>query len=494
MTSKLQHRTGTGRQAALISIAILLLAGLCSGQPAVSLSPKDGPPTTTLRVSGSGFTPHAQIDIYFDSQDQALAVADSAGAFSQVAIQAPKSAVPGNHWVTAAERSGRIVRQEIFEVHVNWTDLHTKDMRRFNPYENVLNVNNVGSLHLKGSYSTGDYVHSSPAVVNGVVYAGSFDGYMYALNARSGALLWSYPTGGWIHSSPAVANGVVYIGSDDGNLYALDAGTGTLLWSYFTGWHEVESSPTVADGVVYMGSSGGNLYALDASSGTLLWNSPTYDEFSTPAVANGTVYVGSLNSYVYALNATTGTVVWSYRTGGDVDASPAVANGVVYVGSLDYSVYALDAGTGVKLWSYPTGFWILSSPAVAHGVVYVGSSDGNLYALAASTGALLWSYPRGGGANVLWSSPAVANGVVYVGGPELYALDARTGAKLWSYNAVGYEESSPAVANGVVYVGSDNGKVYAFGLPKELAPQPPRRPDPKTFRPDFSLKPVSTTD
>ena len=91
MRSNVQHRPLI---AGPVAIAILLLAGFCVGQPAVSLSPKDGPPTTTLRVSGSGFTPYAQIDIYFDNQDQALAAADGAGAFSQVAIQAPKSAVP----------------------------------------------------------------------------------------------------------------------------------------------------------------------------------------------------------------------------------------------------------------------------------------------------------------------------------------------------------------------------------------------------------------
>jgi len=50
------------------------------------------------------------------------------------------------------------------------------------------------------------------------------------------------------------------------------------------------------------------------------------------------------------------------------------------------------------------------------------------------------------------------------------------------------------VVNGVVYVGSADCNMYAFGLPKELAPQPPKRPDPKTLRPDFSLKPVSTTE
>ena len=155
MTSKGDYRTWTVKQASLIGIAILLLAGFCFGRVAVSLSPKDGPPTTTLRVSGTGFTPYAQIDIYFDSQDQALAVADAAGAFSQIAIQAPKSAVPGNHWVSAVERSGHRAKQEIFEVHVDWTDFHTKDMRRWNPFENVLTVNNVASLRLIGHYRTG---------------------------------------------------------------------------------------------------------------------------------------------------------------------------------------------------------------------------------------------------------------------------------------------------------------------------------------------------
>ena len=52
---------------------------------------------------------------------------------------------------------------------------------------------------------------------------------------------------------PAVANGVVYFGSKDNNLYALNAGTGLLLWKYTTGG-EVFSSPAVANGVVYFGS------------------------------------------------------------------------------------------------------------------------------------------------------------------------------------------------------------------------------------------------
>jgi len=54
----------------------------------------------------------------------------------------------------------------------------------------------------------GGLVNSSPVMANGVVYVGSYDGNVYALNARTGALLWKYTTGGAVESSPAVANGV----------------------------------------------------------------------------------------------------------------------------------------------------------------------------------------------------------------------------------------------------------------------------------------------
>ncbi|MFI8930724.1 PQQ-binding-like beta-propeller repeat protein [Streptomyces sp. NPDC053474] len=62
-------------------------------------------------------------------------------------------------------------------------------------------------------------------------------------------------------SSPAVAGGVVYVGSDDDNLYAVDAATGKKRWTFPTG-HSVGSSPAVADGVVYFGSNDNNLYAV----------------------------------------------------------------------------------------------------------------------------------------------------------------------------------------------------------------------------------------
>ena len=70
------------------------------------------------------------------------------------------------------------------------------------------------------SYLTGDYVDSAPAFADGVVYVGSDDNNLYALNATTGATVWTYGTGNSVESSPAVANGVVYVGSDDNSVYA----------------------------------------------------------------------------------------------------------------------------------------------------------------------------------------------------------------------------------------------------------------------------------
>ena len=377
----------------------------------------------------------------------------------------------------------------------DWTQFLRDNMQRWNPYETVLGINNVGGLQVKWKNSVGGYDafhQSSPAVANGVVYFGSDDGNVYALNASTGEQLWSYTTehgtySNFVDSSPAVANGVVYVGSANGNLYALNANTGAKLWSFKTvnlgiAGNQVNSSPAVLNGAVYFGSEDGNVYALNASTGAKLWSYSTGgDVDSSPAVANAMVYIGSDDQNVYALNANTGALVWKYSTGFTFYSSPAVANGVVYVGGYN-AVIALNANTGAKLWSYATGLFGSSSPAVANGVVYVGADAGNaagtskVYALNASTGALLWSYSNSSGL-LYFSSSAVANGVVYITDTDagshnignIYALNASSGALLWSYY-IGSADSSATVVNGVLYVrgGNNNpsgaGNVYAFSV------------------------------
>jgi parallel beta-helix repeat protein len=310
------------------------------------------------------------------------------------------------------------------------------------------------------TYTTGKFVDSSPAVVGGIVYSGSEDHNVYALNASTGTLIWNYTTNDIVGSSPAVAYGMVFVSSVI-QLYAFNASTGTLAWSQSL--NLILSSPTVADNMVFVGS-GSDVYALNSSTGAFVWRQSTgSDVVSSPTVAYGMMYVGSDDHNVYAFNASTGNLAWNYTTGSWVESSPAVAYGAVFVGSGDGNVYAFNASTGTLAWNYTTGGSIqLSSPAVADGVVFVGSSDKKIYALNATTGSLLWSYTTG---SEVWSSPAVADGVVFVGSFDnnVYALNTSTGTVLWNYTTGKEVDSSPAVAYGMVFVGSLDGKVYAFG-------------------------------
>jgi len=367
----------------------------------------------------------------------------------------------------------------------DWTQFHRDNMQRWNPYETVLGVNNVGNLVLKwsGPGYNPTYEYSSPAVENGVVYYSSA-GELFALNASTGAQVWLSPFLSGGIASPAVENGVLF-NSDYGRVYAYDLSNGTLLWSYYMGSAGVMLySPTVVNGVVYAcmtSNLNGTLVALNASTGAKLWSfdfgGTAFGELfagSSPAVANGVVYFGGSDGNVYALNATTGALVWTYVTGGGnenpVNGSPAVANGVVYIARNDGHTYALNAATGGKLWEQDElGGSVNSAAAVANGVVYT-TDAGHINALNASTGALIWSHTAD--SSPWYSSPAVANGVVYFGGliggggtvqGYLYALNASTGAVLWKYPTSSQMRSSPVVVNGTVYFHTGT-QLLAFGL------------------------------
>jgi YD repeat-containing protein len=336
----------------------------------------------------------------------------------------------------------------------------------FNPEDRGISPTNAGQLSQTWSYNANWLISDTPAESNGIVYFGSWDDSIYALNAQTGALVWSYATGSSVSSSPAVVNGVVYIGSQDDKLYALNAQTGSLLWTYTTG-NQITNSPVVSNGMVYVTSLDGRLYALNTTNGNLQWSyaigGTTYSP-STPTVANGTVYVGSSqNNTLFALNAQTGSLKWSYITGGSVFAAPAVSGTTVYVSDWDNNVYALDTATGTLRWKFSTGASIGASPAVANGTVYVGSWDNKLYAINSQTGTQEWAFTTG---NKIFTAAAVANGVVYVssGDDTLYAIDASTGEFLWSHVGSG-PAGSPIVADSRVYVSNGSNTLLAFQAP-----------------------------
>jgi len=335
------------------------------------------------------------VNLYAGTTDQALVVSSSAGSFSYPGFVIPASAQPGSYWVSAVGSSSGLAAQAAYDVQVNWPEFGFSTANdESNPYEDTIKSGQRRlaepglDLHNRSCDLRAAGCRQRRAVLRlrrRERVRAQRDDTLYALNGTTGALLWSYTTGNWIYSSPTVANGVVYIGSYDYNVYALNATTGAVLWSFNTGdfGGYIDSAPAVANGVVYVANQAGDVDALNAATGTELWNYSALTTFeSSPAVADGLVYVGAAGSVgiEHALSAATGQQVWSFQTGASVNAASSVANGVIFVPSEDDTLYALNAATGTELWSYTTGGYLTSQPVIVNGMVYQTGFDGTIYA------------------------------------------------------------------------------------------------------------------
>ncbi len=205
-------------------------------------------------------------------------------------------------------------------------------------------------------FETDGRIRSSPAVADGVVFVGSADGRVYAVDLESGQERWRYEPDGVslvsadfgcdrrsIISSPTVVDGTVYVGSRDGWMYAIDQASGEFKWraDHQVSW--AMSSPAVLGETLYSGTSDGTfVHALDVASGEELWRFDAAGyTWSSPAVAGDAVYIGDGGGNLWALDRETGNVRWSYRTRGSVMSSPTIGGGMVYFGSDDGNIYAL---------------------------------------------------------------------------------------------------------------------------------------------------------
>ncbi|HEX4522901.1 MAG TPA: PQQ-binding-like beta-propeller repeat protein [Casimicrobiaceae bacterium] len=348
---------------------------------------------------------------------------------------------------------------------------------------------------VRWQYKTAGAVNSSPAVAADTVFVASADGNLYALGASDGKLRWKFASAGerrftapGIHgatprtelmpdpfdvflSSPTVVAGIVYFGSGDHYVYAVDADSGALRWKFETG-NVVHASPAVADGVVYIGSWDRNLYALNASTGALLWKFQTGDDkeiynqvgiASSAAVAGGTVFFGCRDGHFYAVDAKSGARKWAHdNKKGWVIASPAIDRGVVYFATSDGERFkALDAETGATIYDISNKAVSFSSPAVASGTVFYGSSDGWLHAVDAATGRVKAEFQTDGSkanaARYIDRDGRIDNAALY---PE-FTLDGMI-IGLDRMFSLGSVLSSPVVVDGVVYFGSTDGNVYAI--------------------------------
>ncbi|MDR5674265.1 PQQ-binding-like beta-propeller repeat protein [Halalkaliarchaeum sp. AArc-GB] len=118
-------------------------------------------------------------------------------------------------------------------------------------------------------------------------------------------LEWRFETGGSVTSVPAVDDGMVYTGSRDRSVYAIDRFTGEKEWTFDTGGTIYNSAPVISEDTLYVGGASGSgcVHALDRDSGEEKWQFDTDGTVhDSPTIAAGTLYVGSNDGHLYAVS------------------------------------------------------------------------------------------------------------------------------------------------------------------------------------------------
>ena len=346
-----------------------------------------------------------------------------------------------------------------------------------------------------------------------LLYVGSREGTLLALDMATGEVLWELVLGGAVASvpvmvdlptetakDPAAAKDLLLVGTDNGEEIAIDLESRKELWRYATDG-KIRREPIVSEGVVHLANSRDQVFGLDLRSGAWRWQyeQPLQADFtvsgyaglayqpSTDGAEPGVLYTGFGNGKVAALDAGSGEALWLASVapagGGDFsdcDSTPLLdlARRRIYVAGQQTGVHALSLEDGSVAWRFDaraTGDLVWSA-----GKDMVGASSlEGIFALD-HDGQLLWRTQVDPG---VLSRPLVVRDTVYVAHNEsgLLALDRDTGELLARVDP-GSGVSSPPVFDAVmdrVYATSNRGVLYAL----ELLDLPT---DPSTVEPGMS--------
>lgn len=290
---------------------------------------------------------------------------------------------------------------------------------------------------------------------------------------------WTFAARGPVFSTASSADGVIFIGSDDGHVYALDAGDGTQRWSQSLG-APVRSRPWIDGALVYV-VCGNDAFALAREDGSIRWTfsardshgaapADRWDYHQSSIVGHGRLlYYGAGNGTFYALDRLSGAPQFTFATDGQaaIRATPVVSGHVVYFGDWNGMIYALDATHGLLRWKratmdgpkpYPQFGGAVSALVAHEGRLLFGLRNPDVICLDLTTGDKAWTFTAKDGSWVP-GTPVIAGETVYITGSDdhtVHALDVRTGASRWACNVGANMFVTPVVAGNHVLVTDGN--------------------------------------
>jgi eukaryotic-like serine/threonine-protein kinase len=314
--------------------------------------------------------------------------------------------------------------------------------------------------NLQWKFTTRAPIFSTPVIVDDVVYVGSLDSTLYAVEMSSGKVKWKFKTGGEIRSTVCSSDEHLFVYSGDATLYSIHRSSGKLLWTFktkggilgdrrydFADYYQ--SSPVISNSRIFFGAGDGRVYALSTTDGALVWSFKTQGiVHTTPALYKDQLFIGSFDGNLYALRQETGDLLWTFKTAGhryfpdgEIQGSPVVANDLVYFGARDYNLYAVDVYGGYSHWNkaFPFGWAMAITPRDS--VIYVGTSDDRvLVTLDGKSGRELW---RTDVKFNIFGPCATTTTMGYVGTlmGKLFGIDLKDGAVKWVYTTPSYQKN-----------------------------------------------------
>ena len=311
-------------------------------------------------------------------------------------------------------------------------------------------------------FETEDEIRGAPFLHDDVVYVGSYDHNLYAVQADNGEFLWKYPCDGGIVTRPVVFEGGIFFGSEDRRLHVVSQRSGKIIWSYYTDG-PVRSSPFLSEAHIFFGSDDGHLHAVNALSGRRAWTFDTGAPIrSSPVVQNERIYFGNEAGDFFCLDLT-GTSKWRFKAKRGITSSPVLAKGIVLVGSMDGTLYALDIQTGFVMWRFRLNKATISTPAIVENLAFIGSADNSIYCIDINSSKEVWQFSTDHQVN---SPMTIFRDAVIFGciDQNLYSLEYRTGRLQWKFKTDGPITGGIAAGEDLIYFGSTDHRLYALSV------------------------------
>jgi len=238
----------------------------------------------------------------------------------------------------------------------------------------------------------------SPIAVDGLILAPNADHNLYALNAN-GIVQWKFTAKNGLWNQPVTDGKSVFVSSMDKNLYALNPKSGKVLWSVDLGGSVMFSQVLGDDGILYLGTINNEILAISPDSGKINWKVKTDGTVWEPVVVkDGTLYAGDQSGKVFALSTKDGSKIWELDAGASVIGGTVLTEKGLYFGtghinSSDPGEAMLVSTSGQKVWSQSVGGKLYSRPVVSGNLVVFGVFEGDkTLAALDENGKIVWSF------------------------------------------------------------------------------------------------------